>query len=119
MYFLTLIYFVIMFGVPVLFINGECGDGVETWVLILYATQAVMTLIYEVVAVKGIERRLQKKQFFEFNRWHFIEAIMGQIARFDTFLDTCFMVLLIQCDLWNLVYPVCVFIFFYLLYPVT
>ena len=46
-----------------------------------------------------------------------MELFMGQIARLDTFLDTCFLVLLIQCDITSLIWPVAFFCFFFLTYP--
>jgi len=42
---------------------------------------------------------------------------MGQVARFDTYLDVCFLSLLWQCQVWNLVIPVGVFIIIYITYP--
>jgi hypothetical protein len=42
---------------------------------------------------------------------------MGQIARFDTYLDVCFFSLLFQCSQWELVIPVGIFIVLYLIYP--
>mmetsp|Transcript_40163 Transcript_40163/g.52632 ORF Transcript_40163/g.52632 Transcript_40163/m.52632 type:complete len:95 (-) Transcript_40163:1286-1570(-) len=36
MYTLTIVYFGMMFGFPALFIDGECGVGLENWVFYLY-----------------------------------------------------------------------------------
>jgi hypothetical protein len=36
MYVLTFIYFGMMFGLPALFIEGECGAGIDSWVYYLY-----------------------------------------------------------------------------------
>lgn len=42
---------------------------------------------------------------------------MGQIARLDTFLDTCFLIMLIQCDMVNLIIPVFIFSIIMMSYP--
>ena len=77
MYFLTIIYFITMFGLPAIFIEGECGEGIGHWVYYVYGGQALLTLSYEIIAVRLIEKRLHKKEVLQFNRWHFVEAIMG------------------------------------------
>lgn len=33
----------------------------------------------------------------EFNKWHFVELIFGNVARFDTYLDVCFLSLIVSC----------------------
>lgn len=33
----------------------------------------------------------------EFNKWHIVELIFGNIARFDTYLDVCFLSLIASC----------------------
>ena len=58
MYSLTFIYLIMMFVLPTLHINGECGDGISLWVYILYIVQGLVTAIYEVWAVKRIEKRI-------------------------------------------------------------
>ena len=42
---------------------------------------------------------------------------MGQIARFDTYLDVCFFSLLFQCSHWDLASPIGALIILYVLYP--
>ena len=118
MYFFTFIYFGMMFGFPFIFVENECGVGIDAWVYIFYAVYAVLTAIYEVIAVKRIESAVDD-EYLKFNRWHVVELFMGQIARLDTFLDACFLVMLIQCEMWNLVIPVSIFIFLMLSYPMT
>ena len=78
-----------------------------------------MTAFYEVCAVLRIEKRIKKKSILSFNRWHVVELFMGQLARLDTFLDACFVVMLIQCKLWNLVVPVLCFIVLMMSYPMV
>ena len=119
MYLFTIIYFCMMFIGPFFFVKGyECGEGINHWVYITYAVYGVITGIYEVVAVKRIEAVVDD-EFLKFNRWHVVELFMGQIARLDTFLDACFLVMLIQCEMWNLVIPVSIFIFLMLSYPMV
>ena len=117
MYTLTFFYFGMMFGFPAIFIKGECGVGLDAWVFYLYIVQAVLTALCEGILVKFIEKTIHKKSILKFNRWHFVELIMGQIARLDTFLDACFLVMLYQCEMWNLVIPVSIFILLMLTYP--
>lgn len=77
MYVLTFTYFTMMFLLPSLFIEGECGAGIDNWVYYLYGTQALITSIYEVASVKIIERRISMEDILSFNRWHVVELIMG------------------------------------------
>ena len=42
---------------------------------------------------------------------------MGQIARFDTYLDVCFFALMFQCGEWELAIPIAIFILLYVSYP--
>ena len=79
MYFLTFIYFFMMFVFPALFVNGECGDGLGDWVFYLYLVQALGTGLYELIAVKLIEKTIQPydKTILQFNRWHMVELFMG------------------------------------------
>ena len=96
LYLTTLIYFAMMFGFPFSYIKGrECGEGFDSFVFILYGVYAIVTAIIEVWAGIRIQRLIDDKKVLSFNRWHCVELFMGQIARFDTFLDTCFLVLLI------------------------
>ena len=43
---------------------------------------------------------------------------MGQVARFDTYLDMCFLVLLFQCSEWILVIPIGSLILINISYPI-
>ena len=43
---------------------------------------------------------------------------MGQIARFDTYLDVCFLAMISQCEEWGLFIPVCVLLIIYMIYPI-
>ena len=107
-----------MFSFPFSFLKGaECGDGFHHSMLICYAVYAITTAIIEVYTVLQIEKRINDKHVLSFNRWHIVELFMGQIARFDTFLDTCFFVLLVQCGLDYFYIPVGIFIVLMHAYP--
>ena len=95
MYIFTFFYFGMMFALPSIYVNGECGAGIDHWVYFLYGTNALFTSIYEVVSVKLIEKTIHDRSILNFNRWHVVELFMGQIARLDTFLDACFLVMLV------------------------
>ena len=61
---------------------------------LIYAAYSFVTIILEVALVLRIERRIKNKNILKLNKWHIVELIMGQIARFDTYLDVCFWILL-------------------------
>lgn len=42
---------------------------------------------------------------------------MGNVARFDTYLDICFLSMIGACEEWKLFTAVCVFFVIYLIYP--
>lgn len=119
LYFTTVVYFGIMFGFPFAYIRGEeCGSGFPPSIFYSYLVYAIVTGVYEVYAVIKIQKEINDSQILSFNRWHVVELFMGQIARFDTFLDCCFLVLLIQCNMWKYAIPVALFIASMLCYPV-
>ena len=96
LYITTAIYFAIMFSFPFAFVNGtKCAEGFHVSMYITYAVYAGITAIIEVATVLAIQRLIDDKHVLSFNRWHVVELFMGQLARFDTFLDTCFFVLLL------------------------
>ena len=53
-----------------------------------------------------IQRIAANRQLLKFNSWHFVELIMGSIARTDTFLDILFLHLIMNC--WGEFVPYCV-----------
>ena len=77
MYIFTFFYFGMMFALPSIYVNGECGAGIEHWVYFLYGTYALLTSIHEVIAVKLIEKTIHHKSILNFNRWHVVELFMG------------------------------------------
>ena len=118
LYFFTIIYYAIMFICPFIFVSHECAVGLSHEALWIYGIYALVTAVWEVYTVLKIQRTIKKKEILEFNRWHAMELLMGQVARFDTYLDMCFFSLVYQCDMWNLVTPILFFIIIMQLYPV-
>ena len=117
LYWSTLVYYTINFAGPLFFIRDQCLAGFDNWIFYVYGAYALLTAVWEVVVVLLIQRRIRSKEILSFNRWHVVELFMGQLARFDTFLDTCFFVLLVQCKIDYLAIPVGIFIFLQLVYP--
>ena len=116
LYLNSIIYYIIMFVCPFVFVE-PCGGGVNPVSHLIYATYAIIQAIFEVHTVIKIQRYVDDPNILKFNKWHFVEMIMGQIARFDTYLDICFINLLIQCKVWKLVVPVSCLVILYLIYP--
>jgi hypothetical protein len=58
---------------------------------IIYAVFALYNLVFEVYVVVKIQNKVHNKEILEFNVWHGVELIFGQIARFDTYLCLCFL----------------------------
>ena len=94
LYLNSVIYYIIMFICPNIFVE-ECGEGLNYISHIIYIAYAVLTFIFEIHTALKIQRKLDDPELLKFNKWHFVELIMGQIARFDTYLDLCFLVMLI------------------------
>ena len=59
------------------------------------------------------------KDILDFNLWHGTELVMGQVAHFDTYLDMCFLSLVLKCEMWGLVIPVTCFIILMQSYPIV
>ena len=116
LYFNSLIYYIIMFVAPLTLAN-ECGGGLQPAVHYIYAGYAVLTFIGELVVVCRIQARVRQANILNLNKWHFVELLMGQVARFDTYLDVCFFSLMLQCSEWALAIPIGVFILLYVSYP--
>ena len=93
LYLNSFVYYIIMFVCPMTFVE-ECGGGLNNISHLIYAAYSFVTIILEVVLVLRIERRIKNKNILKLNKWHIVELLMGQIARFDTYLDVCFWILL-------------------------
>ena len=112
----SFIYYIIMFVCPIMFVE-ECGGGLNLTSHEIYGVYSLVTIIAEVALVLRIQRRIQNKNILKLNKWHIVELLMGQIARFDTYLDVCFFTLLYQCEEWELASPIGSLIILYILYP--
>jgi len=119
LYFVTVIYYSIVFVCPFVFVSHECGVGLSHWALYTYFIYAFFSSVLEVFTVLRIQSKVRDAGILSFNRWHATELVMGQVARFDTYLDMCFLSIVYQCEMWNLVVPITVFIILMQLYPVT
>ena len=94
LYFNTLVYYIIMFVAPFVFVN-ECGEGLNNLSHYIYALYSLGTIFLETLVVILIQKKLDNKNLLKFNKWHVVEMIMGQIAHCDTYLDVCFLSLLL------------------------
>jgi len=65
-----------MFVCPFVFVN-ECGEGMNIVSHIIYACYSLMTLLFEILGVLRIERKIDNANVLKFNKWHFVETIMG------------------------------------------
>ena len=94
LYFNSIVYYVIMFVCPFIFVN-ECGNGMSRVSHIIYGAYSLWASIMEITTVLWIQKKLKNPNLLKFNKWHLVELLMGQIARFDTYLDVCFLSLLL------------------------
>jgi len=107
-----------MFICPFVFVE-PCGGGVNPISHLIYFVFALVSGIFEVRTVFSIENKVNDERVLKFNKWHWVELLMGQIARLDTYLDVCFLNLLLQCSVWKLVIPVGTLILIYITYPLS
>lgn len=70
------VYYFIVFFVPMLFVN-ECGNSLNMWSHGVYAVYSILNWIIEIIFVIRIQRKINNKQILRFNKWHFVESIMG------------------------------------------
>ena len=105
MYFWTIVYFIIIFASPFIFKQHYCGGLFYHDLYYVYGTYALLNAIWEVYIVLRIQAVIRRKfknkrrakKLLDLNRWHVVELFMGQIARFDTFLDFMFIVIVMDC----------------------
>lgn len=76
LYLNSLIYYVIMFVCPFVFVN-ECGEGLNEATHLIYAAYSVMTVLAEVAFVLRLQHKIGNKNMLTFNRWHVVELLMG------------------------------------------
>jgi hypothetical protein len=105
LYFNALLYYFICIVCPLLFAK-DCGGGIDMVSHSIYGYYSIINLITEVYLVLKIEREVNNANILQFNKWHLVELVMGQIARLDFYTDICFLVLLGKCDSWEFFIPV-------------
>lgn len=116
LYLNSFIYYFIMFISPFVFMD-ECSNGMLMETHIVYAAYSVFTIWLEVFMVYKIQSQLKDESLLKFNKWHLVELIMGNIARFDTYLDVCFLSMIVACQEWPLFTAVATFVIIYLIFP--
>ena len=119
LYFWTFIYYIIVFVLPPIFKIHACEKTFNNWLFIIYGIYLLLNSIWEIKVVLAIQNLLDNKKLLSFNKWHVVELFMGAIARTDTFLDICFIHILIDC--WsayvNWIVPSLTFAIINLLFP--
>lgn len=103
LYFWTVIYYLIVFVAPYILKEPECEETFDFSLFILYGVYLLLTSVWEIKVVLDIQKLLNNKKLLHFNKWHVVELFMGAIARTDTFLDICFVHILVNC--WSIYIP--------------
>lgn len=116
LYLNSAVYYFIMFVCPIAFVQ-ECSFGVSMISHYIFAIYSILTMLMEICIVLRIERKINNPNILSFNKWHAMELLMGQIARFDTYLDVCFFVLLLECDDFFIAIPVALLCLLYISFP--
>lgn len=88
---------------PQFAIIHECEKTFENWLFVVYGLYLLFNSIWEIRVVLNIQRMVGKAKILSFNKWHFVELIMGAIARTDTFLDIAFILIITNC--WSTYLP--------------
>ena len=92
LYIMSIAYYVMMFILPIV-LKDEDKKGYNVVLYLIYGLYFLVSAFIEINTVMKIQKLAASKDLLQFNRWHFMEMFMGQIARLDTFLD--FIILLI------------------------
>ena len=71
-----MIYYIVVFICPLTFVE-ECGKGLNKISHIIYGAYALMTLCFEICTALKIEKALDNERLLKFNKWHFVELLMG------------------------------------------
>ena len=103
LYYWSLIYYLIVFVVPYFFIDLECEKTFSNWLFVIFSLYMLASGIWETYVVFKIQKFLNDGNLLKFNKWHFVELIMGSVARTDTFLDICFVHIIANC--WSIYLP--------------
>ena len=76
LYINSIVYYIIMFVCPFVFVN-ECGLGMNMTAHYIYMVYSLATAFFEGITVIRIQNRINNKNILQFNRWHFVELLMG------------------------------------------
>ena len=76
LYINSLVYYIIMFIAPFIFVN-ECGEGLSNTSHFIYAGYSFCTCFLEIFVVLSIQKKLDNENLLKFNKWHFCELLMG------------------------------------------
>ncbi len=97
LYVWSAIYYTIMFILPQFAIIHECEKTFDVWLFYVYGAYLFLQAVWEIFTVFRIQKELNDKTLLSFNKWHFVELLMGAIARTDTFLDILFVTIILNC----------------------
>ena len=119
LYLWSILYYTITFFIPFYFTYNDCGKTYKPTLFYIYGGYSALNSIWEIYTVLRIQRYVKKKSILKFNKWHFVELLMGQIARLDTFTCILFAILIGHCAVDFLPYfiPTSFFIFVNLTLP--
>jgi len=112
----ALIFYGICFICPFAF-KKHCGKGIDPASHYIYGIYSLLNLVMEVVLAVRIQRLVNNESILKLNKWHWVELLMGQIARLDLYTDICFLVLLVECHEDRIAIPVASFLGVMLIYP--
>lgn len=73
----TIIYYAITFIAPYFFDLQYCGKTYDVTLYFLYGGYTALNSLWEIYTVLKIQRYLKKKSILKFNKWHFVELVMG------------------------------------------
>ena len=97
LYYWTIFYYIITFILPFFFTYNDCGKTYQPTLYYIYLGYTALNSIWEIWIVLKIQRSVKAASILKFNKWHFVELIMGQLARLDTFLTVLFAILISHC----------------------
>jgi len=119
LYYWSILYYFLTFAAPYIFIEHECEKTYDITLFYLYGLYLVLSAVWEIYKVIEIQTLLRNKALLQFNKWHVVEIFMGSIARTDTFLDICFIHIILNCweDFIHWVIPTVIFACINLIFP--
>lgn len=110
-------FYLLVFLLPFL-LNRECGIGLHFASHYAFAGYSVLNLLMEVAYTLYLQHKVKDHNLLHLNKWHLVELFMGQILRFDFYLDVCLAVLFLDCQVWSLFIPVFTSLLLSMAYPV-